>query len=363
MTHEELRTAIELIAGGKHHGMMKAAANALEVSNRTIHRAYRNHNCSKKLELKIKLMAKAAANRSEKKLSMQAGSWSVGHVENRQGGTDVVDESVVLHLAHPSFVVHVEMLRGKAADGGPIFKDARVRWYDLPKDDGQRDTLLKIAQEKGRDAIYDRLNAVAEIEMRKHHMNKAKKNSPLEENDLIGLSSLALSAEAEGVDVWKQIEKMNEEIELRIDILGGNVCRSTIDLGKWMLAHDLACITTHDTDQSFLPSYICAKAYRLLPQEHYNTKRGMRVNVGSAVHDRVIPTKNGGITSPNRVDRIAEVQPPPTIPERHQKGGDRAKVNYAVNAHLEAYQALKHLTDDEKAMFDYKLEAELSHTS
>lgn len=366
MTHDEMRAAIEIIGGGTRRGMLKAAEARLDISRQTMHRAYNDGKFTTTLADRVTAAADVARAREKMDLSLQAGSWSVGHVDNRQGGTDVVDESVVLHLANPSFVLHVEMLRGKGPDGGARWSE-RVRWYEEPRDDVQRQMLLKIAQEKGQASIYERSQASADIRMREHKTTLAVGHGAIEKEELMKLGPLALSVEAEGVDVTTRLAEMNAEIQSRHVELSGDLCRASLDLGQWIMAHKIGLIAMQDTEQTDIPAYVTAKAHRLLPQAHKNTVRGQRTNLGGGVHDEIVlmsaPTRTTqgglhvGMTSYDvTVDHFADLPDDDLDPEI--EGRKRAAA--AVRAQMEGRYAYNALNDAERAVFDMKMKEELS---
>lgn len=350
MATQDIKADIEIIGGGLHHGRMKAAATALDVSDRTIHRAYTGASCSQKLADKIRVMAVAARSRHEKTLSSQAGKWSIGHVGNCKASAEAIDEVTVLHLSNPSFVMHVEMLRGKAEDGGARWGEDRIRWYDEPSDEGQRSELANIAREKGRAAVYERSIASAEIEMRKRKMASAERYGAMERSELSRLSPLALSAEAEGVDVDRRIDEMSAEIGARHKALGSHLCRQSAELGQWIAAYKMACIVKNDVDQSFLPAYITAKAYKILPKANVDTVRGrIEINAETQATAPTPAPKAASNVVTMRVDVSEDV--------------DRAKAAGAVRAHIEAHYAQKALNAGERAFFDQKLRDELTCAS
>lgn len=284
MSPEDMQRAVVEIAGGSGHGFIKAAAAALDVTPRTINNALRG-SITAPFSRKVRAKLKEIEHRAEKSIFGGAGTWSIGHVSDRQTGNSVIDETIVTHLRTPVFILHIAMIRGRDEDGSEIWEEA-VRWMEEPSSEEIRSSLVEEAREKAKSSIYARLKVVADRIVREKKEYTLRIAGHLSVEEIKALSLTRLSAEARVAlrknpdgsratlhDCMRDLEQQLAEVSAKVN---GAQSYDAMRLGYLRATHRMMLTALQELGTSDHAAHMAEVAYSMIPQADYRNERGQR---------------------------------------------------------------------------------------
>ncbi|KIN72652.1 hypothetical protein [Sulfitobacter guttiformis] len=287
MTLEGMEAAIVEIAGGDGHGYIKAAAAALDVTPRTINNALRGA-ITLPFSEKVRAKLEEIKGRQQANLFLAAGTYTVGHVDTRQTGGDIIDEAVITRLRSPICIMHIVMIRGKDDKSQQRWAPDAVIWPEgEPPTQEVRSRIMDEAREAGRDVIVKRMQAIADRLVREKKEYTLRKAGHLSDTEIALLSPTSLSAEArialtERPDGTRStLHDIMASLEAEMADLGPHVSASgksldAMRLGYLRATHRMTGVALQDVGASDHAAHMASVAYDMKPQADLRTTRGQR---------------------------------------------------------------------------------------
>lgn len=282
-TPSNLEEACKKVAGIEGRGWITAAAKKLRVDEKTIRKAVSDPPLpSVKLERALTdALSGVMTLDYDEDLTTQAGAWVVGTPDDRTRDESVLHETVVTHVSHPVFILHMTVSHASQ----PVF---RVKWMEEPSTGRRREQLLAAAKGRAVDFARAQARKVAELEAYRGAQRDAGKRGNFDAGDVALLSQLQLASDkrkAEAGTATREgltaaLAHLEKDAEKQFDAFLGletDAERRAFRAGEAMgqlRATIKAGMVARAYSDADLAHYLFARHVSQLPLAHKETARG-----------------------------------------------------------------------------------------